>query len=95
MNLNSEKVEVPRNFKLLDEMEADNKGISIGLAEHDDITLSKFNACIMAPGTQQFTDKLYTIQFECSQDYPKVKPTVKFLTLINLPFVDSKGRRCM
>ena len=91
MNL-SEKVEVPRNFKLLDEMEADNKGISIGLAQHDDITLSKFNACIMAQGTPQFADKLYTIQFQCGEKYPKVKPTVKFLNLINLPFVDSKGR---
>jgi ubiquitin-conjugating enzyme E2 variant len=46
---------VPRNFKLLDELEAKEKGlgdptISMGLTVHDDIFLTDWTASIFGPG---------------------------------------------
>jgi ubiquitin-protein ligase len=50
----TEKIKVPRNFKLLDELEKGEKGqnsdgVTVGLAVHDDITLTHWNGTIFGP----------------------------------------------
>lgn len=90
-------VEVPRNFRLLEELEAGEKeqdlppGISFGLADQNDSTLTHWVGTILGkPGTR-FDGRIITIKFYCGENYPKVPPSVSFLTKVNLPFVDSQG----
>ena len=49
------EVIIPRNFKLLEELEASEKGtgdmaVSMGLVNSDDIFLTEWNGSILGPG---------------------------------------------
>lgn len=90
-------ITVPRNFRLLDELEAGEKeqelpaGISFGLADQSDSTLTNWIGTILgAPGTR-FDQRLVSIKIECGPEYPKKAPIVKFINKVNLPFVDAQG----
>jgi ubiquitin-conjugating enzyme E2 variant len=90
-------VEVPRNFRLLEELETGEKAqdlppnISFGLLDTSDATLSTWVGSILGlPGTR-FDGRMLSVRLFCGEQYPKVPPTVNFLTRVNLPFVDAGG----
>eukprot|EP00917_Polyrhabdina_sp_WS-2016_P020377 GHVP01043619.1.p1 GENE.GHVP01043619.1~~GHVP01043619.1.p1 ORF type:complete len:153 (-),score=32.30 GHVP01043619.1:78-515(-) len=89
-------VPVPRSFKLLEELERGEKGhvpdgVSWGLTQSDDITLSNWSCTIFAPHSTSFENRIYSLTVKCGTGYPEEHPTIQFLTKINLPCVDSKG----
>jgi ubiquitin-conjugating enzyme E2 variant len=90
-------VEVPRNFRLLEELEAGEKAqdlppnISFGLMDTSDATLSTWVGSIMGVPNTRFEGRMVSIRIFCGDQYPKVAPTLTFITRVNLPFVDSSG----
>ena len=90
-------VTVPRNFRLLDELEKGEKSsstsmVSYGLADPHDIMLCKWNCTIIGPLSSPLCNRIICLVIECGDDYPVQPPTVQFTTKVNLCFVDKKGR---
>ncbi|EAY02587.1 Ubiquitin-conjugating enzyme family protein [Trichomonas vaginalis G3] len=89
--------EVPRNFRLLEELEVGEKeqdlpaGISFGLEDPSDATLTNWIGSIIGHPQTAFSNRLISIRISCGQKYPKQAPFVKFITKVNLPFVDPNG----
>lgn len=84
---------IPRNFKLLEELEASEKGtgdmsISLGLCDPDDILLSEWNGSILGPPGTVFDGKLYELRVTCGPDYPVAPPKVRFTSKINISSVN-------
>lgn len=67
---------LPRNFKLLEEIDNDSKynGISYGLKRADDIELKEFTGMIIDNNGNISNFEIY-----CSNEYPKKPPTVKLI----------------
>lgn len=87
---------IPRSFKLLEELEKGEKGLgsescSYGLADSDDITMSRWNATIIGPPHSAHENRIYSLSIECGDSYPDKPPTVKFLSKINLPCVNQSN----
>ncbi|ODV83344.1 hypothetical protein CANARDRAFT_30114 [[Candida] arabinofermentans NRRL YB-2248] len=84
---------VPRNFKLLEELEKGEKGLgaescSYGLHDLDDITMTHWNATILGPPNSSHENRIYSLTIECGEQYPEKPPIVKFISKINLPCVN-------
>ncbi|KAF9430058.1 E2 ubiquitin-conjugating protein mms2 [Podila epigama] len=84
---------VPRNFKLLEELERGEKGIgdgscSYGLADTDDIMMSNWNGTILGPGHTVHENRIYSLKIHCGPSYPDIPPTVHFVSRVNLPCVN-------
>lgn len=68
-----DEVKVPRSFRLLDELERGQKGqatdgVSWGLDQHDDITLSTWACTIFGPPNVSFMWRIWTfglVNFPC------------------------------
>ena len=90
-------IEVPRNFRLLEELEVGEKnqdlpsGISFGLEDQSDSTLTNWVGSILGNPNTHFANRLIEIHFSCGPSYPKQPPTIRFRDKVNLPFVDPHG----
>lgn len=89
-------VEVPRNFRLLEELEHGEKGqgnpmVSVGLRDSDDILLHYWNGTIIGPPGTAFENRILCLEIYCDENYPKAPPSIKFTSKVNLPCVTDKG----
>ena len=86
---------VPRNFKLLDELDEAEKGskggadVSLGLAG-DDPSLSNWNCSIFAQAGGG-EPRMWSLSLHCDKDYPTKPPTLKFSSKVVMDCVDAKG----
>jgi ubiquitin-conjugating enzyme E2 variant len=90
------EIVVPRNFKLLEELESSEKGqgdmsISMGLVNSDDIFLTEWNASILGPGGSVHDGRLYELRLTAGPNYPIEPPRVQFVSKINMSCVSSTG----
>jgi len=84
---------IPRNFRLLEELEKGEKGIgdgscSYGLEDGDDILMSQWNGTIIGPGHTIHENRIYSLKIVCGETYPDQPPQVQFISRVNLPFVN-------
>ncbi|KAL7006892.1 E2 ubiquitin-conjugating protein mms2 [Cystobasidiomycetes sp. EMM_F5] len=89
--------QVPRNFRLLEELEKGEKGhnegwCSYGLSDSDDITMTHWNGTILGPPHSVHENRIYSVSIECPDSYPDKPPIVAFISKVNLPAVDSTGK---
>ncbi len=90
-----QQVIIPRNFKLLEELEASEKGtgdmsISMGLVNSDDIFLTEWNASILGPQGGPFDGRLYELRVTAGPEYPLKPPVVRFVSRVNMAGVDQR-----
>ncbi|KAJ5871583.1 uncharacterized protein N7529_003936 [Penicillium soppii] len=84
---------VPRNFRLLEELEKGEKGLSAdacsyGLADGEDVMLSNWNGTILGPPHSVHENRIYSVNIHCGPHYPDRPPTVQFVSRVNIPCVD-------
>ena len=86
-------VVIPRNFRLLEELERAEKGqgnsmCSVGLRDRDDILLTNWTGTIIGPPGTAFDCRIYSLELVCGPNYPEEPPRVQFQSKINLPVVN-------
>uniref|UniRef100_A0AAV1TNV7 UBC core domain-containing protein n=1 Tax=Peronospora matthiolae TaxID=2874970 RepID=A0AAV1TNV7_9STRA len=94
----AEVVIVPRNFKLLEELENSEKGlgdmsISYGLEQADDIFLTNWIGTILGPPNTCHDGRIYSLRIHCSDQYPHMPPEVHFTSRIHMNCVDPHSGR--
>eukprot|EP00759_Apiculatamorpha_spiralis_P006223 PhF_6_TR13649/c0_g1_i2/m.21890/K10704/UBE2V; ubiquitin-conjugating enzyme E2 variant len=88
---------VPRNFRLLDELEQGEKSrnatgqVSYGLKNADDILMHYWCGTIFGPPGTAFENRILFIDITCGDKYPDEPPTVQFSSKVNMGCVGSNG----
>ena len=90
-------VTVPRNFRLLEELEKGEKGIgdgtvSYGMEDVDDMLMRNWTGTIIGPSNSVHDGRIYTLKIFCDINYPERPPLVRFQSRINMDCVLSDGR---
>mmetsp|Transcript_73403 Transcript_73403/g.117002 ORF Transcript_73403/g.117002 Transcript_73403/m.117002 type:complete len:160 (+) Transcript_73403:88-567(+) len=96
---------VPRNFKLLDELENAEKGkyteifqhygqdvhmVTLGL-DGQDSTFTDWNASIIPHQGGYIGDRIYQLRIKCGAGYPDDPPQIRFVQKVNLKCVNNQG----
>ncbi|KAF6149005.1 hypothetical protein GIB67_009624 [Kingdonia uniflora] len=84
---------VPRNFRLLEELEHGEKGIgdgtvSYGMDDGDDIYMRSWTGTIIGPHNSMHEGQIYQLKLFSDKDYPEKPPSVRFHSRINMACVN-------
>ncbi|KAJ6437831.1 LOW QUALITY PROTEIN: ubiquitin-conjugating enzyme variant MMS2 [Purpureocillium lavendulum] len=87
---------VPRNFRLLEELEKGEKGLgaeacSYGLEDSEDLLMSNWNGTILGPPHSVHENRIYSVKMHCGEKYPDEPPTIQFVSQVNLPCVNPRN----
>jgi len=86
---------VPRNFRLLEELEKGEKGLgaeacSYGLQDPEDLLMTHWNGTILGPPHSVHENRIYSVKMHCGPNYPDDPPGVRFVSMVNLPCVNPR-----
>jgi ubiquitin-conjugating enzyme E2 variant len=98
MGSGGSSVVVPRNFRLLEELERGEKGIgdgsvSYGMDDSDDIYMRSWTGTIIGPHNSVHDGRIYQLKLFCDKDYPEKAPTVRFCSRVNMTCVNQETGR--
>lgn len=90
-------VVVPRNFRLLEELEKGEKGIGDGTVSYgmdstgEDMLMRHWTGTIIGPPNTVHDGRIYTLKIYCDESYPDRPPQVRFQSRVQMSCVAPNG----